>query len=97
MSQPDAEPDPNTVRFSPEVMGNVTLYAKGRNGMLAAHGINVTPWGGPDIAVALFNVTSKGNTSDAARLVLPVTAIPELVEILLRFYAGPLGRQALDL
>jgi hypothetical protein len=82
---------PDSVRFAP----HDDLWAWGRNGQVASSGIDVCLWGG-DRVIALRNINSKGDISDAARLVLPVTAIPELVAILQRIYAGPLGRLALD-
>lgn len=84
------EYEPNTVRFTPQDY----LYAKGRNNLAASSGVHVRHWGA--VAIALLNVTSKGEVSDAARLVLPIANIPELVNILLGFYAGPLGKLALN-
>lgn len=71
-------------------------YAKGRNGLVASSGIFVQHWGSENTHIALMNINSKGDVSEAARLVLPVSAIPELSTILLGFYAGPLGKLALE-
>lgn len=82
------------VRFAP----GDGLYAWGKNGLvnstgiyLSHHDYNAQPH------IEMRNINSKGDVSEGARLSLPVTAIPELIAILQRMYAGPLGKLALDM
>lgn len=82
------------VRFPAELK----IYAWGRNGAVASAGIEVRTYTyDPTPCVELRNITSKGDVSDAARLVIPIAAVPQLIAILQRLSAGPLGRLALDL
>jgi hypothetical protein len=67
-----------------------TYYAsKGRNGYLLTHGVAVYDIGTGDFdEVHLQPLTSRGDVSDACRLVIRKSAIPELIKALTEV-AGP--------
>ena len=68
------------------------FQSRGRNGYLNTHGVAVDNMGvGDTEEVHLHPITSRGEASDACRIVIRKSAIPDLIKALIDAVGPPLG------